>query len=70
MYKPELKYTSNGVPVVSNKELDQIGERMAIDFDPSLLLDPHPVDIDRFMEFLGSTLRRSVKKFKPAKIVY
>lgn len=54
MYKPELKYTSNGVPVVSNKELDQIGERMAIDFDPSLLLDPHPVDIDRFIEkYLG-----------------
>ena len=54
MYKPELKYTANGVPVVSNKELDQIGERMAIDFDPSLLLDPHPVDIDRFIEkYLG-----------------
>lgn len=54
MYKPELKYKANGVPIVSNKELDQIGERMAIDFDPSLLLDPHPVDIDRFIEkYLG-----------------
>lgn len=54
MYKPELKYKANGVPVVSNKELDQIGERMVIDFDPTMLLDPHPVDIDRFIEkYLG-----------------
>lgn len=50
MYKPELKYKANGVPIVSNKELDLIGERMVIDFDPSLLLNPHPVDIDRFIE--------------------
>ena len=50
MYRPELKHKANGIPIVSNKELDQIGERMALDFDPSLLLDPHPVDIDRFIE--------------------
>lgn len=54
MYKPELKFKANGVPVISNRELDQIGERMAIDFDPTLLIDPHPVDIDRFIErYLG-----------------
>ena len=54
MYRPELKHKANGIPIVSNKELDQIGERMALDFDPSLLLDPHPVDIDRFIEkYLG-----------------
>lgn len=57
MYKPELKYKANGVPIISNKELDQIGERMAIDFDPSLMLDPHPIDIDRFIEnYLGLQL--------------
>ena len=25
MYRPELKHKANGIPIVSNKELDQIG---------------------------------------------
>lgn len=57
MFKPEIRYKANGVPVVSNKELDNIGERMAIDFDPSIGFDPHPIDIDRFLErYLGLNL--------------
>lgn len=50
MFKPELKYTHSGMPVISNEEIDALGERMVVDFDHTSLFRPHPIDIERFVE--------------------
>jgi len=50
MFKPELKYTHNGMPVISNEEIDALGERMVVDFDHTSLFRPHPIDIERFVD--------------------
>lgn len=50
MFKPELKYTRSGMPVIFNEGIDALGERMAVDFDYTALLNPHPIDIERFVE--------------------
>lgn len=50
MFKPEMKYSHSGMPVISNEEIDSIGERMVVDFDHTALLNPHPIDIERFVE--------------------
>lgn len=54
MYRPELTTKSNGLPVVSNNELDAIGERLVADFCPLATLIPQEIDIDRFVvNYLG-----------------
>ena len=56
MYFPSLKVKKNGVPIVSKKELDAIGERFVQDFQPDVLTNPAPVDIESFVEcYLGMT---------------
>ena len=56
MYNPSFRVKKNGVPVVSKKELDAIGERFVRDFQPDVLKNPAPVDIDGFIEcYLGMT---------------
>lgn len=50
MFKPELKYSRNGIPVISNEDIDVLGERMVVDFDHASLFNPHPIDIERFVE--------------------
>lgn len=56
MYTPTVKVKKSGVPVVSKKELDAIGERIVADFQPNVLKNPEPVDIDGFAElYLGMT---------------
>ena len=50
MFKPELKYSSTGMPIISNADIDNLGERMVVDFDSSALFAPHPIDIERFVE--------------------
>ncbi len=40
MFKPELKYSRNGMPIISNEDIDTLGERMAVDFDHTSLLIP------------------------------
>ncbi|MCD7801905.1 MAG: ImmA/IrrE family metallo-endopeptidase [Clostridiales bacterium] len=50
MFKPELRYSRSGMPIISNEEIDALGERMAVDFDQTVLLNPHPIDIERFVE--------------------
>ena len=37
MYNPSFRVKKNGVPVVSKKELDAIGERFIRDFQPDVL---------------------------------
>ncbi len=49
MFKPELKYSRSGMPVISNEDIDALGERMAVDFDHTSLFNPHPIDIERFI---------------------
>lgn len=50
MFKPELKYFRNGMPIISNEEIDALGERIAVNFDHTALLNPHLIDIERFVE--------------------
>ena len=47
---------NNGVPILSKAEIDAIGERFVKDFQPEVLTNPSPVDIEGFIEFyLGMT---------------
>ncbi len=39
----------NGIPIISNEELDTIGERLVADFSPTLVFAPQEIDIDRFV---------------------
>ena len=56
MYNPSFRVTKKGVPVVSKRELDIMGERFVRDFQPDVLKNPEPVDIDGFVEYyLGMT---------------
>lgn len=56
MYNPSFRVKKNGVPVVSKKELDAFGERFVRDFQPEVLMNPAPVDIESFIEcYLGMT---------------
>ena len=57
MYHPTFIVKKNGVPLISKKEINIIGENFIRDFQPGALTDPGPVDIERFMEcYLGMTL--------------
>ena len=56
MYQPEFRVNKSGVPVLNNRSIDIIGERYVRDFQPEVLTDPCPVDIDGFVEYyLGMT---------------
>ena len=56
MYTPYLRVKNNGVPILSKAEIDAIGERFVQDFQPEVLTNPSPVDIEGFIEFyLGMT---------------
>lgn len=56
MYTPSLRVKNNGVPILSKAEIDAIGERFVQDFQPEVLTNPSPVDIEGFIEFyLGMT---------------
>ena len=49
MYQPILNYNSIGIPIISNDELDTLGERLVADFNPLLIFTPKEIDIDRFI---------------------
>lgn len=49
MYHPELKTKANGFPVITNDEIDVLGERLVGDFSPLSTLVPQEIDIDRFV---------------------
>lgn len=51
MYNPSFATKPNGVPVVSKNELDVMGEEFVNDFQPDVLRNPSPVDIEYFVEF-------------------
>lgn len=56
MYSPTFRIKSNGVPILSKIEIEQIAERCLLDFCPEALITPQPIDEDRFLtEYLGLT---------------
>lgn len=56
MYTPSFRVKGSGVPILSKKEIDAIGEHFVQDFQPEVLTDPSPVDIESFIEcYLGMT---------------
>ena len=47
---------SNGVPILSKKEINAIAEDYVLDFQAAALREPQPLDIEAFIEFyLGMT---------------
>ena len=42
---------ANGVPILSKKEINDIGFQMIMDFDQTIAYQPGPLDIERFLEF-------------------
>ncbi len=56
MYTPSYRVRKNGVPVLKQEEIDTIGEEFVRDFQPGVLTDPEPVDVEGFIEcYLGMT---------------
>ena len=56
MYIPSFRVKRNGVPILSGKEIDAIGNRFIADFQPEVLSHPAPVNIEAFIEcYLGMT---------------
>lgn len=54
MYRPSFNTRKNGVPVLSKKDIEAIGENFLRDFCPEALTNPQPVDVERFLElYLG-----------------
>ena len=54
MYKPDIRLTRSGVPVLSKKEIDVIGEKLVGEFSPQALVTPQEFDIDLFVQdYLG-----------------
>lgn len=50
MVNQPMKTKTNGLPVVSKRELDTLGEDLIWDFQPEAIRNPSPVDIERFVE--------------------
>lgn len=54
MYNPVIRRKKTGVPIISRKEIDIIGERLIMDFNPEALKTPQEIDIDLFVQdYLG-----------------
>lgn len=51
MYRPKLKKKRNGIPIMSNSEIDAHAEEYLKDYNPSALKIPQPIDMDDFAEF-------------------
>lgn len=47
---PELPKDKNGLPILSNLQIDELANYMALDFCPDIVGNPRPIDLDRFIE--------------------
>lgn len=57
MYKPQFRRDHDNVPIMSRMEIDNIAERYVADYEPVVLQNPQPFNIDGFLEqYLGLTL--------------
>ena len=55
MYVAEIKRKKSGAPVLSRKEIDDIGENLVSDFNPAAMQKPQEIDIDLFVQdYLGA----------------
>ena len=54
MFKPSFEMTDTMVPVLSREQIEQIAIDILKDFNPDLLENPQPLDIDRFRRDLGN----------------
>lgn len=48
---PNISRSKNGVPILSEHDLEDIGEKLVRDFCPKVLTKPQEVDIEGFTEF-------------------
>lgn len=56
MYLPTYMVKKSGVPILKREEIDIIGENFVRDYQPEVLTEPAPVDVERFIEYyLGMT---------------
>lgn len=54
MKKCSCTLDSNGIPILSRRQLESYGERLLRDFSPEVLQTPQPTDIDRFItDYMG-----------------
>ena len=53
---PDLPKLKNGLPDLTNKEIELLADQMALEFCPDIVDNPQPLDVDLFIEFLGFTL--------------
>lgn len=51
---PELPKSASGLPELTNTNIDQLANYLALDFCPDIVEHPRPIDLDRFIEqYLG-----------------
>lgn len=54
MYRPQYRENREYVPILSRKEIEDIAERYVCDFQPAVIRDCVPLDIESFIEcYLG-----------------
>lgn len=51
MYQPKLRKKRNGVPIICNGEIDAHAEEFLKDYNPAVLKNPQPVNMEEFAEF-------------------
>lgn len=51
MFEPQFRSQRNGVPILSDAEIDEHAELFITDYDKTLLTDPRPIDIEHFAEY-------------------
>lgn len=57
MYSPRLRKGKDKVPILSKRDIDELSEQYAVDFEPDILQVPQPFDIEGFLErYLELTL--------------
>ena len=57
MYIPHFRKSSQNVPILSGKEINDIAEKFILDFSPDLIHHPQEVNIEAFLEcYLGLQL--------------
>lgn len=50
MVKPSFSVSRTNVPILSSKQIEQIAIDILDDYNPDMLNNPQPLDVDRFLE--------------------
>lgn len=54
---PDIPKKKNGLPILSNKQIDDLADELVSQFCPDVFIHPHEIDLDNFIEkFLGFDL--------------